>query len=224
MSTVDDQAPRAANLPRSRKGVQTRNRLIAAARGVFEDAGFFEARIADIADRAGLSHGSFYHYFTSKEEIFREVAETQEELLTAPRDDTGGDEGPASQTEFERILSANRLYLSRYRDNARIMGVIEEVSRYDQHVNDARVQRQRHFAGRAERSIRRLQDAGEVRKDIDPVIASVALGSMVARFAELWLVEDWDRYDFDHAACQLTLLWAHAIGLPVPGADGTDRA
>ena len=36
---------------------------------------------------------------------------------------------------------------------------------------------------------------------------------MVARFAELWLVEHWGDYEFDMAAEQVTALWANAIGL-----------
>ena len=58
-----------------------------ATREVFEREGFLTARIADIASTAGLSQGSFYHYFDSKEQIFREVAEAQERRLTAPADD-----------------------------------------------------------------------------------------------------------------------------------------
>src|SRR5271165_5679457 len=72
------------NGPRSRKGVQTRARLVAAAKEVFEENGFLDARISDIAERAGLSHGSFYHYFESKEEVFREVAAEVDERLSAP--------------------------------------------------------------------------------------------------------------------------------------------
>ena len=63
------------NGPRSRKGEQTRARLLDAAKEIFEENGFLEARISDIAERAGLSHGAFYHYFDSKEQIFREIAE-----------------------------------------------------------------------------------------------------------------------------------------------------
>ena len=70
--------------PRSRKGEQSRARLIESARTVFENHGFLTARIADIAAAAGMSQGSFYHYFDSKEQIFREVAAAQEERLTAP--------------------------------------------------------------------------------------------------------------------------------------------
>jgi len=90
---------------------------------------------------------------------------------------------------------------------------IEEVSRYDSLVNEARMRRQKHFAERAEASVRRLQEIGLADLDIDPEIAAVALGSMIARFAELWLVEDWGDYDFDHAAEQVSRLWANAIGL-----------
>ena len=204
--------------PRSRKGTQTRARLLDSAKRVFEKSGFLEARISDIAEGAGLSHGSFYHYFDSKEQIFREVAEVQEALLTAPADDA--EEAAAAElTEMERLHRANRRYLERYRDNGSIMGVIEEVSRYDDHVNKARMARQRHFADRAERAIVRLQRAGDADPDVDPEIAALALGSMVARFAELWLVDRWGDYDLDTVADQVTLLWANAIGLKRDDAD-----
>ena len=36
---------------------------------------------------------------------------------------------------------------------------------------------------------------------------------MVARVAELWLVEHWGTYDLDEVAEQVTVLWANAIGL-----------
>lgn len=215
MSRSEPPAEQAPASPRSRKGARTRARLLDAAKAVFAEAGFLEARITDIAERAGLSHGSYYHYFDSKEQIFREVAEAQEALLTARPDDS---EEPdrAELSELERIRRANRRYLERYRANAKIMGVIEEVSRYDASVNDGRIRRQKHFADRAEHSIRRLQEQGLADPDVDPELAAVALGSMVGRFSELWLVDDWGKFDFEHAVDQLTALWANAIGLREP--------
>ena len=211
MTPTDATTEQAPAMPRSRKGALTRARLLESAQLVFEEAGFLEARISDIADRAGLSHGSFYHYFDSKEQVFREVAEEQEARLTAP--DSSDTTSTHQLSEYERILRANRRYLQRYRDNGKIMGVIEEVSRYDPVVNEARMNRQKHFAERAEQAIRRLQDHGAADPTVDPVIAAVALGSMIGRFAELWLVEGWGSYDFDAAVEQLTKLWANAIGL-----------
>jgi len=200
--------------PLSRKGMRTRARLVDAAKKVFERDGFLEARIVDIAETAQIAPGSFYHYFDSKQQIFREVARAQEERLTAPPDDPAS--GPGDATPWERIRRANRLYLQRYRDEAAIMGVIEQVSRYDPQVNAARMATMKHLVERAERAIRRLQRDGLVDRRIKPSMAADALGAMVARFAELWLVQGYRDYDFDDAVEQLTILWGNALGLEHP--------
>jgi AcrR family transcriptional regulator len=205
--------------PRSRKGEQTRARLIDAAREVFERDGFLTARVADIAIGAGMSQGSFYHYFDSKEQIFREVAEAQEQRLTAPPDPsaepTAGTATGNRDTDAPRsvIGAANRRYLERYRDAAGLMGVIEQVSRYDEQVNAARFATMQHFVVRAESSIRRLQSDGLADRGLDATIAADALGAMVARFAELWFVQRYRDYEFEEAVEQLTRLWANALGL-----------
>ena len=89
-----DSTEETRSVPRSRKGVRTRARLVDAAKQVFERDGFLDARIVDIAETAGLAPGTFYHYFDSKEQIFREVAEAQEERLTAPPDDAAAEVDP----------------------------------------------------------------------------------------------------------------------------------
>lgn len=201
--------------PRSRKGTETRARLVRAAKTVFERDGFLGARISDIAETANLSHGAFYHYFDSKEQVFREVAEAQESRLTQPPEHASGvDSAERPVTPRARIREANRRYLARYRDEAQIMGVIEQMSRTDQHVNTVRSATQKHFAARAERAIRELQNEGLADRRLDPAIAADALGAMVARFAELWLVQGFREYDFDEAVEQLTTLWGNALGLP----------
>jgi AcrR family transcriptional regulator len=188
--------------------------LIEAAREVFERDGFLNARISDIAATANLSQGSFYHYFESKEQIFREVAEAQERRLTEP--DAEATEAREQLSPREVIRRANRRYFERYRDAAELMGVIEQVSRYDEHVSAARFATMKHFAERAERSIRRLQQEGLADESVDPQIAADALGAMVARFAEIWMVQGYRDYDFDQAVGQLTRLWANALGLSDP--------
>ena len=93
------------------------------------------------------------------------------------------------------------------------MGVIEQVSRYDEDVNAARMATMKHFVERAERSIRRLQREGSVDPRLEPSMAADALGAMIARVAELWLVQGYREYDFDKAVEQLSILWANALGL-----------
>lgn len=208
-AAVDSDKP---NGPRSRKGAQTRARLLAAAKEIFEENGFLDARISDIAERAGLSHGSFYHYFDSKEEIFREVAAAVEDQLSAPLGSVILD--PASDAPpQERLRAAIRLHLESYRKEARIMGVIEQVSRYDEHVRTARNEHTAKYRQQVSESIRRMQRHGMVDPNLDPVVASAILGSMTSRFPELWLVEGNVKCSFDEGVDQLTRVFINGLGL-----------
>jgi TetR/AcrR family transcriptional regulator, fatty acid metabolism regulator protein len=50
--------------------------IIDAALEVFRDKGFANTRMADIANRAGVSYGLVYHYFSSKEVLFDVIVES----------------------------------------------------------------------------------------------------------------------------------------------------
>jgi AcrR family transcriptional regulator len=197
--------------PRSAKGRRTRARLLEAGKAVFERDGFLQARITDIAAQAQVSHGSFYHYFDSKESLFREIAEEVEVRLVSMDDiahDLDHNAGPV-----ERIRAANRAYLSAYRKEARIMRVIEEVSRYNDDVRMVRAKRDDYLAARLESAIKRLQAEGLADKRVDERYAATALGGMVAKFAEMMFIGG-AQFEMEAAVEQLTLLWANALGLP----------
>ena len=202
------------NGPRSRKGEQTRARLLEAAKEIFEENGFLEARISDIAERAGLSHGAFYHYFDSKEQIFREIAEMLDDELAEPMDSVIFASG-ASADPHERLQTALRKHLEHYRDEAKIMGVIEQVSRYDDHVAAVRSARNVRHRDEIERSIRGMQKRGIADPTLDPKIAAAALGSMVERFAELALAQGQLNCKLDDAADTLATLFVNALQMKV---------
>jgi AcrR family transcriptional regulator len=202
-----------ATEPRSAKGRRTRARLVEGGKVVFARDGFLSARITDIATEAGVSYGAFYHYFESKEELFREIAEQMEVRLLAmddlPRDASHGHD------PYERIRAANRSYLAAYRKEAKLMSVIVEVSRYDDQVREVRDRRQEEFGARLAASVARLQKKGLADKDVDGRYAGLALGGMVATFADALFAGRW-KSDFDTAVEQLTILWANALGISRP--------
>jgi AcrR family transcriptional regulator len=200
------------NGPRSRKGAQTRARLLDAAKEIFEENGFLDARISDISERAGLSHGSFYHYFDSKEEIFREVAAVIDEELSAPVTSIILDPS-SSATPRERIHEAIRLHFESYRKEARILGVIEQVARYDEHVKAMRSARHKGDREQVASSIRQLQRHGLADRSLDPMVAAAGLGAMTWRFAEQWLVEGELDCSFDEGVEQITALFVNALQL-----------
>lgn len=59
----------------SAKGLRTRQRLLEAAEEVFAEHGWEEASIVKITEAAGVSQGTFYRYFLSKQAVFDELVE-----------------------------------------------------------------------------------------------------------------------------------------------------
>lgn len=57
------------------KGARTRRRLLEAAEQVFADLGYHDASIVKITEAAGVSQGTFYLYFSGKQEIFDVLVE-----------------------------------------------------------------------------------------------------------------------------------------------------
>jgi AcrR family transcriptional regulator len=197
----------AAGGPRSTKGARTRARLLAAAKRVFERDGLLDARISDIADEAGVSYGSFYHYFTSKEEAFREVARAQEAQLDAQLD------VHAEAELSEQLSDSIRRYLREYRSEARIMGVIEQVSRFDLQVYRLRFERLERFAVFLAESIRRAQRLGAADPALDAAVVAHALTATITRFAEAWFVQGLFRSGFDEGVTQLTAMCVNSLRL-----------
>ncbi|TML55887.1 MAG: TetR/AcrR family transcriptional regulator, partial [Actinobacteria bacterium] len=61
-------------MPDQTKAQEDKRRLLLdAAVRVFARKGYHAARVGDIAEEAGVAYGLLYHYFSSKEEVLRDV-------------------------------------------------------------------------------------------------------------------------------------------------------
>jgi AcrR family transcriptional regulator len=209
-------APREATKvsPRSSKGVKTRERLVEAAKEIFEEHGFLNARISDISERAGQSHGSFHYYFDSKEEIFREVAISVDKQLFAPLDEVILAESVLPS--HQRVREAMRRHLESFRKEARMLSLIEHVSRFDAEVNALKLARHKQLTGRVAEVIRRLQRRKLADTKLDAEITAAALGALTHRFAELWFVHGAVDCTFKDGVDQLTRLFINAVNLKDP--------
>ena len=86
--------------------VQTRGRLLEAAKKIFSEKGYYNAQISHIIDEAGVARGTFYLYFKSKEDIFREllkevVRELKERIKVI---DLSGDPVQQVKENIERVI------------------------------------------------------------------------------------------------------------------------
>lgn len=192
------------------RGARTRAALVRAAREVFERDGFVGARIVDIAAGAGVATGTFYTWFRTKGEVFAAVvAELTEDQLHH--------QGPGGRGRggdpVAAIAAANRDYLAAYKDNARLMAVLDQVAAVDPDVRRARMARARAFTERNARAIARLQARGLADPALDPRTTSVALSEMVSRTAAALATGELG-LDDDTVARTLDRLWANALCLP----------
>ncbi len=165
--------------PTTPRGVRTRAALVAAARVVFERDGFVGSRLTDITKEAGLSTGTFYTYFQSKDEIFTAVLEgVQDDMMHPGMPHVADDDDPIAVIE-----ASNRAYLLAYQRNGRLMELMHQVAAIDPKFLELRLLRGVRFAERNARRIRELQERGLADPTMDALMTSKALSGMVSRVA-----------------------------------------
>lgn len=184
---------------------ETRDKLLRTARSIFEQEGYDGTSISSIVEAAQVSRGTFYLYFLDKEDIFRTLAEGIQGNLTDIQ------AWPRKLHPTEVIERSIATFMVFYRDNARMMAVLEQVATYDPSFRALRRDMRRAVADRAVRFIRDLQRKDLVDTTLDPRIAGIALTGMVDRFAYVWHILE-DEFDEDEVITNLTRLWLQAIG------------
>lgn len=150
-----------------------RRQLLDAATAVFARKGYRQAGIADVIARAGVARGTFYLYFSGKEQIFRAIVEDfharlKQALVAFEAAPVGP--APNGQALLEAGFRGWLELFAAQRDAARV--ILREARaidpRFDRGVAELRKTAVAHFAAR----LRTLQRAGAVSPEIDPVLVS----------------------------------------------------
>lgn len=138
----------------------TRERLLAAARGLIEEGGYAAAPVAAIAERAGVAAGTLYRHFPSKAdlflEVFRSVCAGEERAMVAAAEAVGPDAGGVAR--LEAVVGT---FAERALHNRRLAWALlaEPV---DQQVDAERLAYRERYAALMARELRAAIDAGEI--------------------------------------------------------------
>jgi AcrR family transcriptional regulator len=161
------QTPRHA--PRTTRSAQTRERIIAAATVVFARSGFHGAKVADIAEQAGIAYGLVYHYFHNKEDILAAIfTERWAQYVTYLHEVGGMDIGFREQ--MRRLV---HFWVEVYRREPDLMTVmINEVTRSYEFLESHDIGTVMVAFDTIETMIRKARDRGEIAHGIDPQVAS----------------------------------------------------
>jgi AcrR family transcriptional regulator len=181
------------------RGQRTLERLLEAGTTVFATRGYHAARVDDIVKAAQTSHGTFYLYFASKEDLFRAVTTDVAETMVGLARELP--ELPASAEDGEgRAYAAIHEWLTRFRAlYARHSAVIQtwtEAEIVDSEMGkiggDLVLQFSQELADR-------LRTAAP---DLHPGIAALALVGMIER-ANYYLESRQVRVDADEMVATL---------------------
>lgn len=183
------------------KGHRTRARILVSSRRVLEQKGYFEASVTEIAAESQLALGTFYRYFTNKEDAFMVLLEELvEELYQA----SGG--SWSEENRLGSLVEGTRRYLVAYQSNGRLIAALLQMAAALPECAAA-------WSNLRERTHRRMAAYGEKDGIQHSELTIVALATMVESAAYRWFIEEGsgEPPSVDLAAQTLGRIWYHAL-------------
>ncbi|MFY9588079.1 MAG: TetR/AcrR family transcriptional regulator [Actinomycetota bacterium] len=186
-SEDDDARPESASQqPKSRRGDQTRTRILDAAEEVFGRRGYHGASIVEITRQAGVGLGTFYLYFPSKLDIFKHLLRSrQAEFIHETR---RAAEGATDQREV--IQSAFRAYFEWMSQRPNLLRMFREAEFVDPSLL---AELYRAPAKAYKDRLVRAMEQGYVDTTLDPEVLAWCLMGMTEFCTLRWIV--WPRDD-----------------------------
>lgn len=196
----------AARALRADQEHETRNLLLDAAAEVFARLGYAGTTIGDITAEAGVSRPTFYVYFETKSEIFREVARrVRDEFLAAH-------ELPNIDVSDPYALgrASGEAFLAAYAANADLLTVIEHQAISHEEIREIWHEIQQRPMRRVARYVARLTEEGMANPAARPDVVAEAIVGIFARFGH-GAPADLD--GFDQLVEELTAMYLRLIGV-----------
>jgi AcrR family transcriptional regulator len=160
-----------------------RRRILDAAVRVFAAQGAESARVGDVAAAAGVAYGLVYHYFGSKDAVLRAVfREAWGRLLDAVAlaEQTGEDASAQLSLVVKIVLRA-------WRDDPDLVRLLVREFTRGPHLQEELDEIEQAFAT-LERIVRRGQEEGTFRPELDPRLAAWMLYGALEEVLTGWVL------------------------------------
>lgn len=182
---------------------------------MFEHDGFQAARVSDIAERAGVSQGTFYTYFVSKSGVLETLTDALlEEMNDVIWEPIGAD------SLYEVIAVSNDRVWRFFDANSALLATIHAASGWEAVFFAKLGHYRRLYVTRYSKNLQSLQSRGLIHADLDPYHTAGCLAAMIDEVCRWWLCRQ-EEHDPDLAKDTLDKIWARALGVPI-AATGTD--
>jgi len=158
-----------------------RNQILRSARAVFIERGYLDARVEDVAKRAGLSKGAVYFYYESKRHLFLALVQEEHEATYSFLEQVEQDERSAAV----KLLDLGQQYVRYFaglKSPPRFFLMMGEQAIRDDEVREECQAVHSRFVDAASRVIAQGIDEGAFRKG-DPQSMAEILKAMIDGFA-----------------------------------------
>ncbi len=211
--------PTGAEQPRAdKRRADKRNLITDAAVEVFAEKGFHQARVSDIAKRAGVADGTIYLYFKNKEDLLLSIFEQKMDLLLAGLGEALAD----TDDPIERVRRFASFHFQQVRDNRSAAEVLQvELRLSNKFLKEYRPEKLWAYLQVFGQVVREGQHAGLFREDIDPFIGMWAFFGALDELAMQWVLSrKQDRFPLELAAEQVAEIFIRGM-LVDPQGSGT---
>jgi TetR/AcrR family fatty acid metabolism transcriptional regulator len=161
-----------------------RRQILDAAVRAFARKGYHACRVAEIAEEAGVAYGLVYHYFGSKEEILRTIfRDTWTQMLARIAEVEAEGDGAG-----EQVRKVTALLLRTWRRDPDLVRVlVREVTRSPEQLQQ-QIDEIGHGYEALERIVRRGQESGEFRRDVEPRLAATIFYGALEEVLTGWVM------------------------------------
>ncbi len=176
----------------SRRGIETRRRLLETAEQVFGDLGYHDASIVKITEAAGVGQGTFYLYFGSKQQVFDELIRDLNRRIRRAMSESAA----KGKTRVERELLGFRGYFEFAVQHPGLYKIIRQAAFVSPDMY------RWHYDRVSERYVASLRDAVARHEfgAIDPEVTAWALMAVGEMIGMRWIVWGNGRVPDDVAA------------------------
>jgi AcrR family transcriptional regulator len=188
---------------------ERRRQILDAAVRAFAQKGYYACRVSDIAEEAGVAYGLVYHYFDSKEAVLEAIfRDTWGMMLEAIRGVEATESSPR-----EQLRKTAAIVLRTWRNDPDLVRVlVREVTRRGEQLQREVGEIALAFEA-LERIVRRGQESGAFRSDIDPRLAAWIVYGALEEILTGWVLGQLPSDEADVADAERAVVGVLAEGL-----------
>jgi AcrR family transcriptional regulator len=183
--------------PASKRGIETRNRILEAALTVFAERGLADATMHEIGRQAGLSSGTVYRYFTDKADVF--------DFLLSDLQESVRQESEFPLDERGRLLVHEQAlrFFALYRKHAALYRVLWEALEPPSEISEAWKKMHNGYRTQFARALRHGKRSGVTVPDLDIELTAELAVLVFERPTFTRLILGWDEQISDEQITRL---------------------